>query len=82
LNQVDEIKIKRTPGDDMKRMLGLTSNPYPRLSGIDPTTRPQWPHTGFADAVNDYSGRYHQGYITSAVLKKDDPDLYGAIEHG
>jgi hypothetical protein len=32
------------------------------------------------DAVNDYSGRYHQGYIASAILKQDDPDLYTAIE--
>jgi AbiV family abortive infection protein len=37
-----------------------------------------------ADAVNDYSGRYHQGYITSPtsieLLKHNDLDLYNALD--
>jgi len=34
------------------------------------------------DAVNDYAGRYGQGYVTSnqCILKDIDADLYNALE--
>jgi hypothetical protein len=39
-------------------------------------------HDYLQDAVNDYAGRYQQGYVTSAdsILKHIDPELYGALE--
>ncbi len=85
LNRINEIKIKRTPGDrHEKRMSALY---------VEPKSETQWSrpadvssvvaaHDFLQDAVNDYSPQYHQGYITSqnSILKDLDPDLYSAIE--
>jgi AbiV family abortive infection protein len=82
LEKVDKINIKRTPGDRHKERMSALY--------VEPVSETQWNRPGdtsamaayefLADAVNDYSGRYHQGYITSAILKRRDPDLYAAIE--
>jgi AbiV family abortive infection protein len=39
-------------------------------------------HNFLQDAVNDYSGRYHQGYITSdqSILKNIDQELHDALD--
>ncbi|SRR5258708_197242 len=82
LEGIDLKKQKRTPGDrHEKRMLALYVEPVSETQWNRPDdTSAMAAHEFLADSVNDYSGRYHQDYITSAILKEDDPDLYGAIE--
>jgi hypothetical protein len=82
LNRVNEIKIKRTPGDrHEKRMSALYVEPVSETEWNRPDDTSEGVAYEFlVDAVNDYSGAYHQGYITSAILREDDPGLYGAIE--
>ena len=83
LKKIDQTKIKNTPN---KRHEKRISALY-----VEPVSETRWnrpvdavsamvAHDFLVDAVNDYRSRYHQGYITSAILKEDDPDLYGAIE--
>jgi hypothetical protein len=59
---------------------------------VEPTSISDWnrpaevsatdAHSFLQDTVNDYSGRYHQGYITSeqSILKDIDQELYDAID--
>jgi AbiV family abortive infection protein len=83
LEEIDLTKQKRTPSDrHEKRMSALYVEPESETRWNRPADAASAlaAHDFLQDAVNDYSGRYHQGYITSAILKEDDPDLYGAIE--
>jgi hypothetical protein len=82
LNQVNEIKIKKTPGQrHEKRMLALYVEPISETSWNRPADTSEMAAYEFlVDAVNDYSGAYHQGYITSPIFQEDEPDLCRAIE--
>jgi hypothetical protein len=72
--------VKRTPDDrHNKRMAALY---------VEPTSSSEWnrpadmsaqtAHDVLQDAVNDYSGRYHHGYIASA--ETGDADLCNALK--
>jgi hypothetical protein len=59
---------------------------------VEPTSISDWnrpaevsatdAHSFLQEAVNDYSGRYHQGYITSeqSILKDNDQELHDALD--
>jgi AbiV family abortive infection protein len=85
LKKIDNQKIKRTPGDrHAKRMAALY---------VDPVTETRWnvpnetsaseAETLLQDAINDYSGRYHNCYLppggSNEILKAVDPELYNAL---
>ena len=83
LKQIDDIKKRRTPSDrhDM-RVKALY---------VEPTSETEWNRPALtsavtayeflADSVNDYSGRYHQGYTTpGGMLQHIDHDLHMALE--
>jgi AbiV family abortive infection protein len=84
LKQIDEKKAKRTPDD--------RHNTRMRALYVEPTSSSEWnrpadmsaqaAHDFLQDAVNDYAGRYGQGYVTSnqCILKDIDADLYNALE--
>ena len=79
LKQIDEHKKKHTPDErHNKRMQALYVEPksdseWNRPADISAETA----HRFLQDAVNDYSGRYHNGYIG---LKGLDDDPYNALE--
>jgi AbiV family abortive infection protein len=84
LKQIDERKAKRTPDDrHSKRMRALyvepkSSTDWNRPADVSATHA----HNFLRDAANDYSGRYHQGYIapSASVLRDIDQDLYDALD--
>jgi AbiV family abortive infection protein len=84
LKQIDEKKAKRTPDDrHNKRMAAL----YVEAKSSSEWNRPadisaKMAHDFLQEAVNDYAGRYDQGYITSAqsILEHIEPELYNALE--
>jgi len=83
LKQIDETKTKRTPSDrHEKRMAALYVEPISETAWNRPADIIAGAaHDFLVDAVNDYTGRYEQGYIAPAGLPKDiDPDLYSALE--
>lgn len=84
LKRINETKKKRTPTvRHEKRIAALY---------VEPASNTRWnrpaavsasdAHDFLQEAVNDYAGRYHQGYISSAdaILRHIDPDLYAALE--
>ena len=84
LKRVDEIKKKRTPSDrHQKRITALYVEPVSESEWNRPVaTTASVAHDFLQDAVNDYAGRYDQGYITStdSILKHIDAELYSALE--
>jgi AbiV family abortive infection protein len=84
LKQIDEKKAKRTPDDrHSKRMRSLYVEPKSNSDWNRPADVPAIDAYNFlVDAVNDYSGPYHQGYIASeqSLLEDIDADLYNALE--
>ncbi len=84
LKRIDETKKTRTPGDrHEKRMAALYVEPLSETHWNRPAvTSASTAHDFMQDAVNDYSGCYHQGYIASAgsMLQHVDPNLYEALE--
>jgi AbiV family abortive infection protein len=84
LERINDSKRKRLPSDrHEKRTLAL----YVELLSTGQWNRPaatsaDAAHTFLQDAVNDYAGRYDQGYITAAdsMVKHIDPELYSALE--
>ena len=84
LRRIDKQTAKSAPSSRHgKRMRSLY---------VEPTSNSDWnrpaevsvtdAHSFLQEAVNDYSGRYHQGYITSeqSILKGIDQELYDAID--
>jgi len=84
LKRIDEMKKKRTPGDrHEKRVAALYVEPLSETNWNRPAvTTATTAHDSMQEAVNDYAGRYQQGYITSAdsMLKHVDLELYNALE--
>jgi AbiV family abortive infection protein len=84
LKRIDEKKKKRTPADrHERRIAALYVEPVSESQWNRPTlTSHSGAHDFMQDAVNDYAGRYHQGYITSAdsILRHIDAELYSALE--
>jgi AbiV family abortive infection protein len=84
LKRIDKQTAKSAPGSrHSMRMRSL----YVEPTSISDWNRPAEvsatdAHSFLQDAVNDYSGRYHQGYITSeqSILKDIDQELYDAID--
>jgi AbiV family abortive infection protein len=82
LKRIDETKEKRTPNDrHAKRAKALYVEPTSETAWNRPTlTSATEAYDFLIDAVNDYSGRYHQGYISpSGMLEDVDPQLYEAL---
>jgi hypothetical protein len=54
------------------------------LRGLRPRRPLFAAHEFLQSAVNDYAGRYYEGYITrdDSILKYTDPDLYSALNNG
>jgi len=83
IRQIAEQMAERTPED--------RHNARVRALYVEPTSNSEWnrpadisvqtAHVFLMDAVNDYSGRYHQSYITSdqPMLKHIDVDLYDGL---
>jgi len=84
LTRIDKQTAKHTPTNrHSKRMRSLY---------VEPTSSSDWnrpadvsvadAHSFLQDAVNDYSGRYNQGYITSeqSILKDIDQELHDALD--
>jgi AbiV family abortive infection protein len=84
LKRIEKQTAKSTPSRrHSKRMRSLC---------VEPTSNSGWnrpaevsvteAHSSLQEAVNDYSGRYHQGYITSAAssLRHIDQELYDALD--
>jgi len=86
LNQITDKKNKRTPMDrHEKRMRALYVEPKSGTEWNRPADiSAQAAHDFLQEAVNDYKGRYHQWYITSAVsiliLKESEPELYQELD--
>ena len=83
LKRIDETKRKRTPGDrHEKRMAALYVEPISETLWNRPAVASESAARDFLmEAVNDYAGRYHQGYITPAeMLKEIDRKLYDALQ--
>lgn len=84
MTRILETKNKRVPSDRHKsRMSALYVQPISEHRWNRPVeTSPAFAQQFMQDAVNDYAGRYHQGYITSAdsMLKHIDLELYNALE--
>jgi AbiV family abortive infection protein len=83
LEQIDDIKAKRTPDDRHNtRMRALYVEPTSGSSWNRPADMSaQTAHDFLVDAVNDYSGRF-QGYVTSdpSILPDTYIDLYNALQ--
>ena len=84
LKRIDKQAAKSTPSTrHSKRMRSLY---------VEPTSNSDWnrpaevsvtdAHSFLQEAVNDYSARYHQAYITSeqSNLKDNDQELYDALD--
>jgi AbiV family abortive infection protein len=84
LTQILETKNKRVPGDRHKsRMSALYVEPVSEHSWNRPTaTSAAFARDFLQTAVNDYAGRYDQGYIKpgESMLKHIDAELYAALE--
>jgi AbiV family abortive infection protein len=84
LKQIDKKRAKSTPGErHNKRMAALYVEPTSSSDWSRPADMSaQTAHDFLQDAVNDYGGRYSNGYITSenSILKDIDADLYAALE--
>ena len=84
LTRISETKNKRVPSDRHKsRMSALYVEPISEHRWNRPAETSQaFAQQFMQDAVNDYAGRYHQGYITSddSILKHIDLELYNALE--
>jgi AbiV family abortive infection protein len=84
LQQIDEIKKKRTPTDrHEKRIAALYVEPVSDSQWTRPAaTSASAAHDFLQGAVNDYAGRYHQGYITpgDSILRQIDPELCSGLE--
>jgi AbiV family abortive infection protein len=84
LKRIDKQTAKSTPGSRHSKRL--------RSLCVEPTSNDDWnrpaevsvtqAHSFLQEAVNDYSGRYHQGYITSAAssMHRIDQELYDALD--
>ena len=84
LKRIDEANRKRIPKTrHEKRIAALYVEPTSGNRWVRPAaTSATEAHDFLQHAVNDYAGRYHQRYITSAGLhlKLLDPELYEALE--
>ena len=85
LEKITQKLKKRTPNDRYQsRISALYVQPISDTEWNRPTeTSASFAGTFLNDAVNDYAGRYHQGYIPPTddpILKHIDPELYGALE--
>jgi AbiV family abortive infection protein len=84
LTRVLETKNKRVPSDRHKsRMSALYVEPISDHRWNRPAETSQaFAQTFLQDAVNDYAGRYQNGYSKStfAIMKAFDPELYNALE--
>jgi AbiV family abortive infection protein len=83
LKRIDETMKKRTPGDrHEKRTKALYVEPISGTEWNRPAdTSATAAYEFLADAVNDYSIRYHQGYTTPGDMLKDiDADLDNALK--
>jgi hypothetical protein len=85
LEKITQKLKKRTPNDrHQSRISALYVQPISDSEWNRPTeTSASFAGTFLNGAVNDYSGRYHQGYIPPTddpFLKHIDPELYGALE--
>jgi AbiV family abortive infection protein len=84
LKQIMETKKKRTPGDrHKKRMAALYVEPSESGWNRPAATSPADARDFLNDAVDNYSLRYHEGYITAeadSMLKHLDPEQYSALE--
>jgi hypothetical protein len=84
LTRISEAKNKRVPSDRHKsRMSALYVEPISEHRWNRPAETSQaFAQQFMQDAVNDYAGRYHQGYIASddSILKHIDLELYNALE--
>jgi AbiV family abortive infection protein len=84
LKQIDEMKQKRTTDDrhaERERSLYVepkSNSEWNRPADVSAMTA----HNFLRDAVNDYSGSFHNGYIASdqSMLKHVDQELYDALE--
>jgi AbiV family abortive infection protein len=83
LKRIDEMKKKRSPTDrHEKRMAALYVEPISESEWNRPAATSALTARDFLqDAVNDYAGRYYRYCgAENAILKKDDPELYNALE--
>jgi hypothetical protein len=84
LTRISETKNKRVPSDRHKsRMSALYVEPISEHRWNRPAeTSSVFAEQFLQDAVNDYSGRYHNGYSKStfAIMKDFEPELYNALE--
>jgi AbiV family abortive infection protein len=84
LARIVEMKKKRDPGERHKtRMAALYVEPLSESQWNRPgDTSPSFAQEFIQHAVNDYAGRYQNGYSAStlAILKHFDPELYNAFE--
>jgi hypothetical protein len=75
---------KSIPSDRHKtRMSAIYVEPKSETEWHRPTDYTAFDAFAFLNAaVNDYSGQYHQGYITGdqPILKVEDRQLYDALE--
>jgi AbiV family abortive infection protein len=84
LKRIDELKKKRTPSDrHERRLVALYVEPSLGSHWNRPaTTSASAAHDFLQHAINDYAGRYHQGYIASedSMLRHADNELYQALD--
>jgi AbiV family abortive infection protein len=84
LAKLDRKKKGRVPRErHEKRMSSLYVEPVSQSEWNRPAnTSPSSARVFLQDAVNDYAGRYGNGYSTSSlpILKDIDPELYDALE--
>jgi AbiV family abortive infection protein len=84
LKRIDTMISKRTPNDrHQARTAALYVEPMSESRWKRPTeTSASCAHDFLRAAVNDYAGRYNQGYITSddSILKDIDVGLYEALK--
>jgi hypothetical protein len=81
--EIVEAKKKRAPNDrHEKRQKALYVEPISETEWNRPATiSAMGAYEDLEDAVNDYSGCYHQGYITPGdMLRHVDTDLHKALE--
>jgi AbiV family abortive infection protein len=82
LKRIDATKTRRTPGDRHERRMAALY--------VEPLSDTQWNRPAeisaleayefLVDAVNDYAGRYQQGYVTDAdMLRHTNPELHTAL---
>jgi hypothetical protein len=83
LKQIDKTNKKRIPNDRHEKRI--------KAHYVDPISETKWnrpvmisateAYEDLQDAVNDYSGRYDQGYITPGdMLRHVDVNLYRALQ--